>query len=210
MKNNNIIEEYNKFYSDIDFERSQLFELLKDEYGCNYILYPGCSIHITPSFFFQHVIYIDKSAAAKEFFRNSEEIISFVNGNKKYNQQPYIEFLDNDYKEPLPLRENQYDLLISLYAEGVSSSCKKYLKPGGIILSNNHLKDVTEAMQDSSVVLTALIRKKGKKYMLFKGTEEELLKSAELTGTPKKNIVNWHHGIKYEDTECYYVLKKVR
>ena len=68
MKKAGITGPYNRFYSALNFERAGLFKLIKDEYGCNTVLYPGCSIHITPSFYFQHVVYVDISEAAKDFF----------------------------------------------------------------------------------------------------------------------------------------------
>ena len=63
---------YDRFYSALNFDRSGLFELIKDEYGCGTVLYPGCSIHITPSFYFQHTVYVDISETAKKFFEDNQ------------------------------------------------------------------------------------------------------------------------------------------
>lgn len=151
MNNDRYIDSYKRFYVDINFDRAGLFETLKKEYGCNTVLYPGCSIHITPSFYFQHVVYVDISKAAKEFFKDIHNILDYINSNKKYKQSAYVQFIHGDYTEPLPVREENYDLLIALYAGGITQSCKKYVKFGGIILTNNHHRDAEELLKDSSI-----------------------------------------------------------
>ena len=163
----------------MNFERAGLFELIKAEYGCNTVLYPRCSIHITPSFYFQHVVYIDINELAKEFFQDHKDIMNFVSSNKKYKQSAYIQFIHSDYTEKLPVRENNYDLLLSIYAGGITESCKKYIKPGGIIVSNNHRNDAQQALKDSSIRLEALIRRKGKKYNIENDTGEKMLKALQ-------------------------------
>ncbi len=45
------MDTYIKTYSDIDFERKGLFELLRSMFPKSKVIYPGCSSHITPSFF---------------------------------------------------------------------------------------------------------------------------------------------------------------
>ncbi|GIM29998.1 hypothetical protein CPJCM30710_26640 [Clostridium polyendosporum] len=209
MKNDRIIESYNKFYTDINFDRSGLFEVVKNQYNCNTVIYPGCSIHITPCFYFQHVVFIDISKIAKEFFNHIQIILDFVNSVKKYKQSAYIQFLDNDYTKQLPIRENNYDLLIALYAGGITQSCKNYVKPGGFILTNNHHNDAAEVLKDSSIILDALIQRKGKKYEVDKSINENLIEALKGHSTPTKNIRSSSKGIEYVDNECYYVFKKI-
>jgi hypothetical protein len=141
MNNNRSIDSYKRFYVDINFDRAGLFETLKREYDCNTVLYPGCSIHITPSLYFQHVVYVDISKVA---FNDIHNILDYINSNKKYKQPTYVQFIHGDYTKPLPVREENYDLLIALYAGEITKTCKKYVKPGGIILTNNHHKDAEE------------------------------------------------------------------
>lgn len=209
MKQIGITDSYNRFYSALNFDRAGLFELIKDEYGCNTVLYPGCSIHITPSFYFQHVVYVDISETAKEFFQDNQNILSIVDSNKKYKQSAYIQFIHNDYTKELPVRENNYDLMLSIYAGGITKSCKKYIKPGGIIVSNNHHNDAQEAMEDSSLILKALIRRKGRKYQIEEKTEEMLLRTLKAHTMPLKNMRSSSYGMEYVDNECYFVLRKI-
>ncbi|MGI6422632.1 MAG: class I SAM-dependent methyltransferase [Syntrophomonadaceae bacterium] len=208
MKKAGITGPYNRFYSALNFERAGLFKLIKDEYGCNTVLYPGCSIHITPSFYFQHVVYVDISEAAKDFFQENKNLLSIVNSNKKYKQSAYIRFIHSDYTKQLPLRENNYDLLLSIHAGGVTGSCNKYIKKGGIIVSNNHQNDAQQALKESSVRLEALIRRKGKKYHIDNVAGEKMLKALQGPKMSLKSMTNSSSGMEYVDNEYYFVFRK--
>jgi hypothetical protein len=200
---------YDRFYSALSFDRAGLFELIKAKYGCGTVLYPGCSVHITPSFYFQHVVYVDINETAKEFFQDNQNVLSIVNSNKKYRQSAYIQFIHGDYTKKLPLRENNYDLLLSIYAGGITEFCKKYVKPGGIIVSNNHQNDARQALKDSSVRFEALIRRKGKKYIIENDTGEKMLKILQEYSMPTENMKNSSSGMKYVDNEYYFVFRKI-
>ncbi|NLT96305.1 MAG: class I SAM-dependent methyltransferase [Clostridia bacterium] len=208
MKHDGISGSYHRFYSALNFDRSGLFRLIKEEYGCDTVLYPGCSIHITPSFYFQHVVYIDISEKAKEFFQDKQNVQSFVNSNKKYKQSAYIQFIHGDYTKELPLREKNYNLLLSIYAGDIIKSCNKNIKPGGIIVSNNHHNDAQDALENSAVRLEALIRRKGKIYQIENLTSEKILKKLKEHGKPQKSMRNSSSGLEYVDNEYYFVFRK--
>jgi hypothetical protein len=59
---------YLRQYADLGFERSELFAFLQEEYHPVEVLYPGCSIHITPGFYFPHVVFVDRSPSTLSFF----------------------------------------------------------------------------------------------------------------------------------------------
>ena len=193
---------------DMNFERAGLFEALKKEYGCNTVLYPGCSIHITPSFYFQHVVYVDISETAKEFFNDTQNVVDYINGNKKYKQSAYIQFIHGDYTKQLPVRNENYDLLIALYAGEITKSCKKYVRAGGIILTNNHHNDTEELTKDSSITLDGLVFKRGKKYVIEKEINADLKGLLKKYGNTKKDMKKTNNGLEYSDNQCYFVLKK--
>jgi len=201
---------YNRFYRALDFERLGLFELIKEKYGCETVLYPGCSIHITPSFYFHHVVYVDISEQAKDFFSDEKNISSIVNSNKKYRQKAYIKFLNCDYTKNLPLREESFDLLISVYAGGVTQTCSKYVKRGGIIVSNNHQNDAMHALKDMSLELEALIRRKGRKYHAESAASEDLPKILKERKIPSDNMKKSSTGLIYTDNENYFLFRKKR
>ncbi|AEV69486.1 class I SAM-dependent methyltransferase [Acetivibrio clariflavus] len=208
MNSDRSIDAYKRFYEDINFDRAGLFEILKKEYGCNTVLYPGCSIHITPSFYFQHVVYVDISKTAKDFFDDIHNILNYINNIKKYKQTAYVQFIHADYTKPLLLREENYDLLVALYAGEIIKSCKKYVKPGGIILTNNHQKDAEESLKDPSITLDGLIYKKGKKYLIEKNNVGDFKDIFKKYGNTKKDMKNSANGLEYVDNQCYFVLRK--
>ncbi len=208
MNNNRNIDRYKRFYVDMNFDRAGLFEILKEEYACSTVLYPGCSIHITPSFYFQHVVYVDISETAKKFFDDINNVLDYINGNKKYKQSAYVQFIHGDYTKPLPVREGNYDLLIALYAGEITQSCKKYVKPGGIILTNNHQKDAEKLLKDSSIALDSLIHKKGKKYVIEKDINDDFEVVLKKYCGKKNGMKNTNKGLEYVDNQCYFVFKK--
>lgn len=208
MNNDKSIGSYKRLYLDMNFDRAGLFETVKKEYGCNTVLYPGCSIHITPSFYFQHVVYVDVSKKAKEFFDDIHNILDYLNSNKKYKQSAYVDFIHGDYTKSLDVREESFDLLIALYAGEITQSCKKYVKPGGIILTNNHYRDAEELFKDSSITLDGLIFKKGKKYVIEKDINDDFKAILKRHNNTKKGMKNTINGLQYVDNQCYFVLKK--
>jgi hypothetical protein len=209
MKHGGNTDPYNRLYTELNFDRAGLFEAIMDRYCPGTVLYPGCSIHITPSFYFRHVIYVDISETAKEFFQDERNVLSIIDSNKKYKQSPYIRFISSDYTSELPVRENEYDLLLSIYAGGISEACKKYVRRGGIIVSNNHQNDARQALKDPSLRLEAIIRRKGKKYSIDDGAGEDLQKALSDHGIPAKSMKNPGSGFAYVDNECYFVFRRM-
>lgn len=210
MSKDRSIDAYKRFYQDMNFEREGLFEILKEEYACNTVLYPGCSIHITPSFYFQHVVYVDISETAKKFFDDINIVLDYINGNKKYKQSAYVQFIHGDYTGQLPLREGNYDLLIALYAGEITQSCMKYVKPGGIILTNNHQKDAEKLLMDSSITLDGLIYKKGKKYVIEKDIKGDFKDIINRYCGKKSDMKNTARSLEYIDSQCYFVFKRCK
>ena len=65
---NESLKLYNKYHADNDNERLDLFQLLAEKYGIEKALYPGCFVHITPSFIYPSVTYVDTDKRASKFF----------------------------------------------------------------------------------------------------------------------------------------------
>lgn len=166
---------YEKYYAALSFERAGLFKALADRYAPATVLYPGSSVHVTPSFFFPHVVYVDSSDTSAAFFADRDAVLAFIAGRKHYQRSVYISFLAQDYTQPLPLREGSFDLLLSLYAAGVGRSCTKYLKPGGLLLSNDHYGDARDALADPRLALIAAIKRRGRAYRFTTGDLEGYL-----------------------------------
>lgn len=200
---------YRNLYSDIDFDRKDLFALIREKFLCSNVLYPGCSVHITPSFVFQHVVFVDKSRYAMDFFADKQAVLELIEMNRIYKTSPYCRFLSCDYKaERLPLEDMNFDLAISLYADNVINFCKRYVREKGIILSNNFHDEVLEAMQKhKDLILIGYVRKNKNKYILYDDNPAAALKHRDEEKIQKLCMKNRNGSMRYEDHETYYVLQ---
>lgn len=199
---------YESQYRSLQFERAGLFKVIQEKYHSRDVLYPGCSVHITPSFYFPHVVYVDQSEAAGHFFANEKPLLEFVNRNKQYKQSAYIHFIQQDFSVPLPLRAASFDLLLALFAGGVARSCAQYLKVGGFLLTNNHQGDALDAINHPDLKLTATVRFHKKVYMV---SEDDLNEQAIALPPPDhKYLKQAERGMKYIENETYYLFQRLR
>ena len=192
------------------FERSGLFELIQKMYHPAEVLYPGSSVHITPAFFFPHVVFVDQDPEAREFFSNHEAILDLVIRQRRYRRKPYVQFIFQDFSKPLPVRENQFDLVLALFTDGVAKACKPYLKPGGLLLTNNHHNDAVEAAQDDELALTGMVEMQKGKYRLLDREAGEELKIRDQESQSKRYLRQTSRGAEYIENECYYIFQKGR
>ncbi len=124
--------------------------------GSPTVLYPGCSVHVTPSCYFQHVVYVDRSDFARDFFSDPDAVLNHVGRCKRYRPRPFIRFLAADYTGPLPLPEASFDLLLSLYAVGVTRACARFVRPGGLLVTNDHAGDAGDALANPEFTLVGV------------------------------------------------------
>ena len=196
MSKNSTLDAYRSIYKDMNFERLGLFRLMAETYACKEVLYPGSSIHITPSFVFPHVVYVDKSAEAKVFFDDQEEILNFVSRSREYKRKPFLQFLHQDYSQPLLLRMGSFDLLLSFFAGRVAPACGQYLRKGGLLLTNQRKE------ADKAYELVTAIRFQGGKYRIVSEADVPANEAA------KKYLRQSRHGLEYTENMTYFVFKK--
>jgi len=208
MQFKEISEVYRTYYVDVDLERAALFKLLSEKFNVRDVLYPGCLMHITPSFYFPHVVYVDRHEDARRFFSELDVVRSYIDRKKVYSRSNYIKFIAQDYKSPLALHHKSFDLLLSLYAGGIANACHTYLKPGGFLLSNNHHDDAGQAKHELGFELIAVIDQVGKACMLDEHSldhyflpKKELLRK-DLTPSSKRSPE------KYTKCASYYLFRK--
>ena len=97
MPNHDVIQYYQKYYLEPMHERAPLFKLTAEYIKCRSVLYPGCMVHITPSFYFPHVVYVDKHDVAHHFFSDLEAVKVYINRKKTYKRSAYIRFIEQDF-----------------------------------------------------------------------------------------------------------------
>lgn len=164
MSRRRVASIYDEYVVTHGLERSELLASVRERCsGSPTVLYPGCFVHVTPSFYFQHVVYVDTSDFAGSFFDQTEDVLDLVRARRTYPQQPYVRFLRQDFTQQLPLRLNSFDVLIALYTSDVSCACRRYVKPGGVILSDNHHGDAEQAATFPDLELLAVAERQRNK-----------------------------------------------
>lgn len=200
------MDPYQSQYADLHFERAGLFRALLRHYPCTDVLYPGCSIHLTPSLFFPHVVYVDTSELAARFFADQASVSGYISRHKHYKRSAYHRFIHQDYLRPLPLMEGSFDLLLALFAAGISQACKKYLKRGGLLISNNHQNDALTASRDEELRLIAIMNFQAGRYLL---REHDIEAIRIPVHKPYQNSLRQTGGsVEYIEHETYYIFER--
>ncbi len=148
------METYLSRYPDKDDGKHDLlwgFRLIKENFGCRRVLYPGSYLHITPSLVFPEVCYVDSVKGIGVAMTNPG-LLEYVNIHKDYAEDAVIRCCEEDYCTLRPAQggdlAGSFDLLISLNAGFISQHCARFLKPGGCLLANNGHYDANRAFVD--------------------------------------------------------------
>ena len=191
-------------------QRSGLFKALSDNYEIKRALYPGSYIHISPSFYFPEVAYVDTDKKAKKFFLDPS--YKHVIGQKKeYSVEPIVRFHGMNFDHDLPEKDRLFDLLISQYAGFVSQACKRYLNINGILIANNSHGDAGMANIDEDYRLIAVINARNKKFYYSDSNLNLyfLPKKKDLKIT-KEYLYSLKKGISYSKTASHYVFRRIK
>lgn len=173
---------YHEQYVTRGFERLEMFKLLAQHYGLGHVLYAGSFAHITPSFVFPSVVYVDEDKQARKFFADPALAV-FIAQHKTYPQDASVIFHSADYRHGFPEPDASFDLLISQYAGFIGYYCKRYLKVGGVLVANDSHGDASMAALDSDYALDAVLTHRGERYLL---TQQDM--DAYFVPKPKSKI----------------------
>lgn len=202
-------ELYNKYYLSRNFERLELFQIIRQKYGLINVLYPGSFVHITPSFVFPRCVYLDSNKQAAKFF-NDPEIFGYISKRKQYPEEAEILFYNIDFTKDFDEKYESFDLLLSQYAGFVSQACKKYLKTGGILLANNSHGDASMASIDEDFQLTAVYRLRGQHCTISeKGIDQYFIPKKEIKIT-RELLLDKRRGTRYTKNPSGYIFIKVK
>lgn len=210
MSSSPAAQAFRQFYTEMQMERGGLFATMAREFGGATVLYPGSSFHITPSFYFRHVVYVDRSAEAQAFFAASAEVLRLVKARKQYAQEPFVRFLARDFTDALPLEEESFDLVLSLYAGGIARACQRYLRPGGFLLSNNHQDDAGQAAADARLRLVAVLDERKDRYVVRRDALETYFVTRQKVAPDRTYVRESTPWPAYTRNAGYYVFQKLR
>jgi len=156
-----LFEKYLSNYGGVNDWYLQSFNILKEKFFPNDVLYAGSWIHITPSLVFPRVVYVDMFSKMKQFFNNSE-VVTYITKNSTAKNKPEIVFHQSDYSKDFGESKNSFDLLISLNSGFVSQACSAYLKKDGLLLANNEHFDAIRAYTDPKYKAIGIFKKSNK------------------------------------------------
>ena len=163
MSSEEIPKLYKQYFLDKHDDRRMLFEKLVALYHPRKGIYPGCFVHITPSFFINDMTYIDSDKRISKFFMD-EKVSSYIEANKIYRESATVKSFQADFARDLPIENNAFDIMFSFYAGFISQSCKKYLKSDGILVCNNSHGDASIAYTDEDYRLIGVIKRNGEQF----------------------------------------------
>lgn len=199
---------YQKYHLDRADEREGLFTALVSRFGLTSALYPGCFVHITPSFVLPEVCYVDTESRANQFFA-SPEAAELVDRRKRYSEPAIYRFHWQDYREPIPEPDGAFDLLISQYAGFISQFARRHLRVGGWLVANNSHGDAGMAYLDETYVFVAAVDKRGDRYRLIETDLDTYFvpkKELEITAAYQEEL---GRGIGYKRPAAAYVFQRV-
>ena len=199
---NKTINEYLLYTKSFGY-RKKLYQLIAETFNIKKALYPGSHIDITPSLFIPKVIYIDSFRGAIKFFKNSEDISSYINQNKLYKEDGMYMFYGEDYNQELPIEE--VDLIISQFAGFVGQATKRYLKKGGLLLANDSHGDATLAFLDDDFDFVGVIDTSGK---INKANLDQYFTFARKRNIDVGKVKATMKGPKYKNQVSNYLFRK--
>ena len=210
MKKKDPLILYKKYHIDRDDERLGLFLEIAKKFNIRNVLYPGSFFHITPSFIFPRVVYVDSYKKAKKFFEDLS-VYDYICKNKIYKNDPEIFFHHKNYMRNIEEPKESFDLLISQYAGFISKGAKKYLKVGGILLANNSHGDVSMASIDKDYKFIGVVNKRsGGKYTFSDNNLDRYFIPKKKIRVTRKYLEKIKRGIGYSKYATDYIFKRVK
>ena len=200
---------YRKYFQEKQFERLDLFEIIAERFNVQRALYAGSFVHITPSFVFPDVVYVDNDKQARQFF-GKPEIFKFIARRKMYPQEAKVTFHFADYRNGFDEPFETFDLLLSQYAGFVGQHCKPYLKTGGFLVANNSHGDAGLAAIDDDYQLKAVFSVRNGKHRISETNLHEYFIPKSQIQVTRDYLEKLQKGIGYKKTAGVYLFQKVQ
>ncbi|MEO5779444.1 class I SAM-dependent methyltransferase [Arthrobacter sp. PAMC25284] len=187
-------------------DRSGMFGALARAWAPERALYPGSYVDLSPSTVIPAVTYVDTDRRAEAFFGDVDLVRAELHGRTVPGAGTEVEFLAADYTTALAVPDQGFDLLISLYAGPVWENCRRYLKPGGLLLANASHGDASLAALDPTLRLEAAVTHRGETYLLDTDRLDRYLVPKNPDGNRPELIRAAGRGVGYTRPAFAYVF----
>lgn len=199
---------YKQYFIDKDDERLELFRKIATRFEVRRALYAGSFVQISPSFVIPEVTYVDSDRRIPKFFADPL-LMPYVQSRCEYEERPVIRHFHQSYEDDFEEPPGSFDLLISQYAGFLSAACKKYLKPGGILLANDSHGDASMANLDPDFELVAAVNRHSERFSLKEDGLDELFVAKKTDEVCRKELLERGRGFGYLKTASSYVFRKI-
>jgi len=189
-------------------DRRRLFNAVRDSVGGSHVLYPGSYVDIAASMAFVSVTYIDTESRAARFFADAggvQEIVQAGGGSPSAD----ITFVAGDYRTELGIKDQSFDVLVSLYAGFVSEACTEYLRIGGVLLVAPSHGDAAMASIDPRYELSGVVTSRSGNYRVrTDGLDTYLIPKTKVPITPEL-VQERGRGIPYTKSPFAYLFTRI-
>ena len=190
-------------------DRWRLFSAVASAVTVENALYPGSFVDVAPSFVFPNVTYVDSDKRTPAFFGDEVGIAEIVSAHSTAAANPTLTFIHADYRTPLDLPFEHFDLLISLYAGFISEHCTQYLRIGGFLLVNSSHGDVALASIDPRYQLYGVVTARDSHYRVNRSNLHSYLIPKKPTSVTKEFLRQTGRGVAYTKSPFAYLFKRV-
>lgn len=205
----NVPQLYERYYGGAKARRG-FFDAIASVQSPERVLYAGSFIHVTASFVFPKVTYVDVDRQSKRFFKEHADVLRFVEKRASYPQASELDFVGCSYEEPLPLDDASFDLLVSLYAGFISKPCKRYLRVGGVLAVNNSHGDAGLASIDPDYALIGVIKGRGDMLRVSEDDLDAYLVPKKPVELSEDYFRRRGRGIAYTRPAAGYLFRRLR
>jgi SAM-dependent methyltransferase len=188
-------------------DRSSLLAALVEAWPVERALYVGSYVDLSPSTAIASVTYVDTDARAARFFADPEAVRADLRGRTRKGAGEEVRFLHADYTEPLDLPDKCMDLLISLFATPAWESCRRHLRPGGLLLANTSHGEAALAALDPGLRLVAAVQHRGDRSRLVTEGLDDYLVPKRPDAADAERIRASGRGIAYTRTAFAYLFQ---
>jgi SAM-dependent methyltransferase len=184
-----------------------MFGALARRWPVQRALYPGSYVDLSPSTAIPSVTYVDSDARAARFFSDDPLVRTQLAEHTPTSETNDVHFIAADYTQPLDVPEASMDLLISLYTGPMYEHCRRYLRPGGLLLANASHGDASLAALDPTLSLVAVAQHRDGRYRMTHDRLDGYLHPKRPETADVERIRRSGRGIAYTRSAFAYVFQ---
>ncbi len=154
-------------------DRTELFRVVDRQLHPRKVLYLGSYVDLSPSMTWSEVTYVDVDKRAQKFFADEKLVLQQLQSRNDKPKMPNVRFIHGDFNAGLPLSEQSFDLVVSLFSGPSLKPALRYLAPNGVLLTNNSHADSSLAiLSDSLRPLGAILHRSGSYSVITEDIDE--------------------------------------